>query len=237
MDMNIKTKLLASIILVTSTNTSAELVSRLGGLAFYDTDANLTWLTDAAYLKTQYLNSGGAEGDSNGRTSWAYATSWVENLNIAGVTGWRLPAVFDIGDDGCNYSYSGTDCGYYVDFASGELANLFTNVLGNVPYKTGSGITDISVDYNSTPYSGPFKNVAANTGYYWSSTTDVTATNKAWVFSTSTRDQITASKTGSSLRTWAVQSGDVEAVPVPAAFWLFTSGLLGLVGMAKRKKD
>jgi hypothetical protein len=25
-------------------------------------------------------------------------------------------------------------------------------------------------------------------------------------------------------------------VPVPAAFWLFGSGLLGLVGMARRKK-
>ena len=35
---------------------------------------------------------------------------------------------------------------------------------------------------------------------------------------------------------WAVQSGDVGAVPVPAAVWLFGSGLLGLVGVARRKK-
>mgnify|MGYP001814617704 CR=1 FL=1 len=28
----------------------------------------------------------------------------------------------------------------------------------------------------------------------------------------------------------------IEAVPVPAAFWLFGSGLLGLVGLARRKK-
>ncbi|MDH3888134.1 MAG: VPLPA-CTERM sorting domain-containing protein, partial [Gammaproteobacteria bacterium] len=27
------------------------------------------------------------------------------------------------------------------------------------------------------------------------------------------------------------------AVPVPAAVWLFGSGLLGLIGMAKRKKS
>jgi len=33
----------------------------------------------------------------------------------------------------------------------------------------------------------------------------------------------------------AVQSGDVSAVPVPAAVWLFDSGLLGLVGVARRK--
>ena len=30
--------------------------------------------------------------------------------------------------------------------------------------------------------------------------------------------------------------GQVSAVPIPAAAWLFVSGLLGLVGMARRKK-
>ena len=37
-----------------------------------------------------------------------------------------------------------------------------------------------------------------------------------------------------SLRSWAVQTGDVSAVPVPAAVWLFGSGLLGLIGVARR---
>jgi hypothetical protein len=31
-------------------------------------------------------------------------------------------------------------------------------------------------------------------------------------------------------------SADVNAVPVPAAVWLFGSGLIGLVGMARKKK-
>jgi len=35
---------------------------------------------------------------------------------------------------------------------------------------------------------------------------------------------------------WAVRAGDVGAVPVPAAVWLFGSGLLGLVGVARKKK-
>ncbi|MCK5092950.1 MAG: VPLPA-CTERM sorting domain-containing protein, partial [Gammaproteobacteria bacterium] len=37
---------------------------------------------------------------------------------------------------------------------------------------------------------------------------------------------------------WAVHDGDVGAsvVPVPAAVWLFGSGLIGLVGFARRKK-
>ena len=32
------------------------------------------------------------------------------------------------------------------------------------------------------------------------------------------------------------RSGDVSAVPVPAAVWLFGSGLMGLLGLARRKR-
>ncbi len=35
---------------------------------------------------------------------------------------------------------------------------------------------------------------------------------------------------------WVVRSGDVSAVPVPAAVWLFGSGLIGLLGLARRKR-
>jgi len=31
-------------------------------------------------------------------------------------------------------------------------------------------------------------------------------------------------------------SPEIETVPIPAAAWLFGSGLLGLVGIARRKK-
>jgi len=36
---------------------------------------------------------------------------------------------------------------------------------------------------------------------------------------------------------WAVHAGNVGAVvPVPVAVWLFGSGLLGLLGLARRKQ-
>ncbi|MCK5091002.1 MAG: VPLPA-CTERM sorting domain-containing protein, partial [Gammaproteobacteria bacterium] len=34
---------------------------------------------------------------------------------------------------------------------------------------------------------------------------------------------------------WAVLDGNVSAVPVPAAIWLFGSGLIGISMAAKRK--
>lgn len=47
-----------------------------------------------------------------------------------------------------------------------------------------------------------------------------------WAFSAQTADQTTFS--------WS--SSSTTLVPVPAAVWLFGSGLLGLVGIARRKK-
>ena len=35
---------------------------------------------------------------------------------------------------------------------------------------------------------------------------------------------------------WAVHAGNVGAVPVPAAVWLFGSGLIELLGLARRKR-
>ena len=35
--------------------------------------------------------------------------------------------------------------------------------------------------------------------------------------------------------TWAVHDGNVGAVPIPPSVWLFGSGLIGLVGIARRK--
>ena len=35
---------------------------------------------------------------------------------------------------------------------------------------------------------------------------------------------------------WVVQSGDVGAVPVPAAVWLFGSGLIGMIGLMRKKR-
>ncbi|MFC1750001.1 hypothetical protein ACFL2V_14470 [Pseudomonadota bacterium] len=58
--------------------------------------------------------------------TWDDATDWAAGLSYEGYDDWRLPTLTDVSDDGCNYSYSGTDCGYSVDTSLSEFcAPLF----------------------------------------------------------------------------------------------------------------
>lgn len=52
------------------------LESRLGGLAYYDANLDITWAADATI---------------NGSHSWDDQKAWAATLNLGGVTGWRLP--------------------------------------------------------------------------------------------------------------------------------------------------
>jgi len=188
--------------LVVSTSANSALVSRLGGLAYYDTDADLTWLADAnAAVGSAY----DTWSPGSGRMNWADANAWAADLTVGGVDGWRLtttePAIA-----GPNQTGS-------------EMGNLFYNVLGN--------------SYGLLSSTGPFSNVQSY--YYWSGPEYGPNTNYAWYFSMTNGFQNLDVKTPN-LYAWAVQSGDVSAVPVPAAVWLFGSGLVGLVGLARRKR-
>ena len=67
-------------------NANAALEIRLGGLAVYDTDIDITWLADADYAKTSGY-------DADGLMNWYDANTWAASLNIGGISGWRLPEV------------------------------------------------------------------------------------------------------------------------------------------------
>ena len=194
--------------LVLSTSANAALVERLDGLAYYDDVADLTWLADANYALTSGY-------DDNGFMQWADANSWAAGLDIGGVTGWRLAHT----DASCGgtYAYNCTDS---------EMGNLFYNVLG------GSEGSSIDVTHNSNY--DLFSDIQ---------TTDWTATEYAaipdtyaWAFLPGSGGEQTPFQKTYYFNAWAVQSGDVSAVPVPAAVWLFGSGLIGLIGLTRRKK-
>ena len=213
------------VISLLSFNVNAALVGRLaateGGTdyqAYYDTEADLTWLADA--------NAAGTT------MNWADANTWAAGLTVGGVDGWRLANTVDVGNDGVTSTspYNGVDYGYNITTHS-ELSNMFYNVLGNTAYYDTSGAYQAGYGLSNT---GPFSNLQSDYGY-WSATEYVPNTDRAWSFNMDEGSQDVHNKTYN-LYVWAVQSGDVSAVPVPAAVWLFGSGLIGLVGIARRKK-
>jgi len=201
--------------LVLSTSANAALIERLGGLAYYDDVADLTWLADANFISTYTPPS----PYNDGRTSWYNAHGWLANLSIDGVDGWRLPSTVQP-DASCDSQDSRDSYGY--NCTGSEMGNLYYNVLGNT--------TDNFRNRNT----GPFSNI--QTLYdYWSATEYAPYTGYAWTFNMGSGEQYSYNK-GAEYHVWAVQSGDVSAVPVPAAVWLFGSGLIGLAGIARRKK-
>jgi len=181
----------------------AALVPRLGGQAYYDDVADLTWLADANYAQTSGY-------DADGFMTWQVANDWAVGLDVVGVTGWRL-ATTDPAVRGLNQTGS-------------EMGDLFYNVLGG---SVGSSITTThNANYDL------FSHVHSD--IYWSATEYASNVTNAWLFIMRDGFQDIVNKKYS-FYGWAVQSGDVGAVPVPAAVWLFGSGLLGLIGVARRK--
>lgn len=215
----------ATLLSVLSSSTNAALLERLGGLAYYDDEADLTWLADANYAATTGY-------DTDGLMTPVEANAWLSGLTVGGVSGWRLPETIDVGNDGATYTniYQGVDYGYNITTHS-ELSNMFYNVLGNLAAYDTSGNPTACFGTGCFLNTGPFSNIQS--GFYQSGTQFGSDTLRIWgLYADGAQDY--HYKTQSSF-VWAVQSGDISAVPVPAAVWLFGSGLLGLIGIARRK--
>ena len=208
-----------------SVSANAALISRLGGLAYYDDVADLTWLADAN------AGAGSAFDDGNSTTdgfmTWLNANNWAASLSVGGVGGWRLPDTAQP-DSSCSGDHPGGDFGpqgFGLNCTGSEMGNLFYNVLG--------GEANKNITTTHTANYDLFSNVLTT---YWSATEYAPwSPTHAWRFSMNGGGQDEANK-GIDFYAWAVQSGDVGAVPIPPAVWLFGSGLLGLIGMARRKK-
>lgn len=216
----------------------AALHDRGGGL-IYDDVLDVTWLQDANHAKT-------SGQDADGKMSWINAMAWVDNLtyfdSVRGVTysDWRLPETFDLGVAGCDYAYSGTDCGYNLSVASSELAHLYYVDFGNRAFvdsrglqQPGYGLVD---DALNPADESLFRNIQSFS--YWSGTSyqgsGGAPETHAWHFSTSVGSQNYISK-GTQYYVWAVRDGDVAAVPEAETHALFLAGL-GLIGFAVRRR-
>ena len=169
--------------------------------------------------------------------AWLTAVNWAANLTVGSTRGWRLPTVTDT-RAGCDfYAFTGGDCGYNVNTATSEMAHMFYVTLGDKAYYDTSGVGPQS-GWGLTN-TGPFRNIVSY--YYWSATEYAPNTAGAYLFSFNNDDHNGFQGPSGKINynfAWAVYSGDVGAaiVPLPAAVWLFGGGLLGLIGISRRRK-
>lgn len=203
--------------------------------AYYDTALNITWLANANAGAGSAYDDVGALNDTttDGKMSWVNATAWAGNLSIADAINnitydnWRLPTVIDTGLPGCDYAYSGTDCGYNVDTATGEMAHLFYQELGN---KAAFGETGLSYPYFGLGNTEPFINLQAEK--YWAGVEYVIGSGEAGYFNFYTGGQLYGS-VDYGMYALAISPGDVAAVPETDTWIMLLAGL-GLVSVATK---
>ena len=255
-----KTKIIITIFcFVTSLSAQATLVSRLGGQAYYDTALDVTWLTDGNVAATnRFTGTLGSAVTGTGTMNWATAGTWVGLMNSLnsgaghlGVNTWRLPTVSPVNgvalDNSSDLTADGSiDVGYNISATGSafpgstahELAHLFYNTLGNIGRldvnSVLTGCASTAATDTCFTNTGPFQfeNITNSTvrAGYWQNEFDA---GLAFDFVPYTGQQSTFGKAGFA-RVWLVSSGDVAVVPIPAAVWLFASGLVVLISNRKK---
>ena len=247
-------QLLALTLLLISTSSHSSLLPRLGGLAVYDTDLNITWLADANLAKSNTFGIGGINAD--GTMDWMTAYyQWLPAMNAHDGTGylgfndWRLPRTLQP-DPTCSLQHP--DQGSIGHSCMGsEMGHLYHIGLGGTP---PSG----SVFDSGHPDLALFTNLdLGRIGGAWSETiidelllgccdSNGDAVLMQWgyyfrfvpKFGSGGQQEAGPLITSDAWVPWAVRDGDVLSaqgqVPAPPTIWLFGS-MLGFLLFAGRK--
>jgi len=218
-----------------------------------DTSTGLLWLKDANLAATLTAAQVGAiiadvgtisghaltasDFPGGGRMTWWGAMAWAQDLVYAGFSDWRLPSVTDTGNPGCDaIAFDGTDCGYNVDLATGELARLWYASLGNTGFYDTSGTPtgcNASFPYCFTN-TGPFLNAQPPDIFlYWTSTEFAPRDLSAWYFNADFGLQYAVVKEETTYG-WAVRRAGATTIAEPPTPALLAICLTGIALLRRR---
>ena len=151
---------------------------------------------------------------SNGRMDWWGAQAYIgylNNIGYAGYNNWALPST---APEIAGFNTTGS-----------QMGELFYNELGGVAIY-GIVSTD-NANYNL------FTNFTNVNRFYWSGSEQTISPDRAWMFGFDIGLQLARPKYEQRYA-WIVRPGDVIAVAEPATFWLFSIGLMSLLGLRRR---
>ena len=204
-----------SISMITSVDAallSTDWLNANDNLVVTDTDSSLDWLKLTETVGYSYTSVASQLGTGDQFDGWRYAT----NLEVASLfTAFGLPL-------DAHLSVTGP-----VDTSIVNFANTMGNILNDAnPIFSYGARGIIGESYGGNMYQ-------AGAYYITSSQSNI------YVGPYLGGGSSTVSTTGASLNlgSYLVREASISAVPVPAAVWLFGSGLLGLIGVARRKKS
>lgn len=236
-----------------------------GPEAYYDRQLDITWLANPKALAgtrfdTDFRGGGDDEPSDNesngtdGRAVLSDAFFWVTQLQVGGVSGWRLPTTDPINGSFYRYSdqppklgagvaadtpWSGQlDLGWNITSTQSEMAHMFHVTLGNLGAYDSDGRPRSAdeISFNT----GVFDNLRARKFWsgskYRSDLSDI-----AWVLDFATGKQqgsFTELPFPEAYYAWAVHDGDVglaAAVPEPAGWAGLLLGLAAVAGVRQRR--
>lgn len=182
----------------------------------YDFSSTLSTNTSTLYAQSSSLRDSN-DLDAYAASQQSNSSSFVFYNNFSNAYSWN-DGYFQMTGKGIalitlDWSASGTSTGNdYSDYASAQVSiyGSFTDSNGN----SGSSNTSYNRD---TVYDGPF--------------------NQSGTFSMAIFSDGIHTVTGNLYaQAYAYSQSPVSSVPVPTAVWLFGSGLVGLLGVARRKQ-
>lgn len=184
---------------------------------------------------------------ASGRMTWFGAQSWASGLSYGGFDDWRVPTaqpgIVGTGCQGIGYTCQNSEMGTWFASVGGvpgsylidrpafpgsptiipgthnAYFNLFSNFSGYGNYSDGYNLSFWTSSQGSEQQGG--------------STSIATLAQLAYVYSLD-GSQGNVSK-NLTTTVYLVRTGDVAAVPVPAAVWLFGTAMAALAGFGRRK--